>query len=1080
MSDSENLVPGIYEQVLSKKLKSHVDKLLSINDKKAFLNKLDKAEASSVLSNYMASILKTCLDIVAEKAKKKDDAGSDDYKLHSQIDFINDLISKIKFPYQEEKNTDEILLDRTGQMLLSIADNDTSFQNNLEAIEAKDLERPDTSILFSDLFTGAKADYQLMSELQKEIKSADEICLLVSFIKYSGFIKIREALNEFTNNHNHKLYVITTSYIGATDLKAIEEISKLPNTKIKISYDTKITRLHAKAYIFKRRSGFSTAYVGSSNISKDAITTGLEWNVKVTQKELPSIYEKMANTFESYWMTPEFEDYDYEKLRKSLEFEKQGSSNKNKVNSFSLNIEIRPFAFQQEILDKLKAERDLHNHYKNLIVAATGTGKTFISAFDYRAFYRNNQNNNKLLFVAHREEILKQSLDAYRIALGDMNFGELLVGKNKAERKDYLFVSIQSLNSKEIYETINPYYYDYIVVDEFHHAAADGYQKLLTYFKPKILLGLTATPERMDGKSVLTYFDNRIAAQIRLPEAIERQLLCPFQYFGVADSIDLDKLKWSRSGYDKKELDNVYTLDELSAIQRVRLIEKSLNQYVNDPQKVRCLGFCVTIHHAEYMAKMFTNLGYKAVALSSNSSDEERKTVADKLRTGEINYIFVVDLFNEGVDIPCIDTIMFLRPTESLTVFLQQLGRGLRKYETKECLTVLDFVGLANKNYNFEEKFSALLSSPKHSVERQIKNGFTAVPAGCFVQLERKAKEHILSNIEKHFTGKSAIVEKLKVFSCESGMPLNLKNFVTYSNIPLEKIYSINKASFKKLCSVANLLENFEEPAEKEVVSALPKLAVLDSLTLINFISSFIGKLKACADVRDLRISLLSKKDKLMLNMFFVTVFKDAIIDFSDPNVIDNLNKLKHSKNMLSEIEELMELKADEVDFSAKPLAVDYECPLEVHCSYSRDQLLVALGFNKPSSMREGVKYLEDIKTDIFMVTLNKSEKDYSPTTMYKDYSINDEEFHWESQSTTSDTCKTAYRYFNHDKTGNTILLFVRENESNLFKATAPYTFLGKAHYVRHSGSNPVTVIWRLEEKIPARFINTTNLLVAN
>jgi len=175
-----------------------------------------------------------------------------------------------------------------------------------------------------------------------------------------------------------------------------------------------------------------------------------------------------------------------------------------------------------------------------------------------------------------------------------------------------------------------------------------------------------------------------------------------------------------------------------------------------------------------------------------------------------------------------------------------------------------------------------------------------------------------------------------------------------------------------------------------------------------------------------------------------------------------------------------MELKADEVDFSAKPLAVDYECPLEVHCSYSRDQLLVALGFNKPSSMREGVKYLEDIKTDIFMVTLNKSEKDYSPTTMYKDYSVNDEEFHWQSQSTTSDTCKTAYRYFNHDKTGNTILLFVRENESNLFKATAPYTFLGKAHYVRHSGSNPVTVIWRLEEKIPARFINTTNLLVAN
>lgn len=586
-----------------------------------------------------------------------------------------------------------------------------------------------------------------------------------------------------------------------------------------------------------------------------ALTSGLEWNTKVTRRDLPETIDKIAATFEYYWNDREFEYYaedQKERLARALKAEKYFDTN----NADVYTMDINPYSYQQEILDKLEAERTVRGYTRNLVVAATGTGKTVISALDYKRFRKQNPDKPcRLLFVAHREEILKQSLYTFRAVLKDANFGELFVGNYKPESIDNLFMSIQTFNSQSFTEKTSPDFYDYITVDEFHHAAAPTYQKLLSYYQPRILLGLTATPERMDGKNILPYFSNRIAAEIRLPEAIDRKLLCPFQYFGVTDTVDLDALKWSAGGYQKSELEHVYTFSGAVADRRADHVVTALLKYVTDIDEVKGLGFCVTVDHAEFMCRYFNDHNIPSMCLTGQSSDEERAAAKRRLVSGEVRFIFVVDIYNEGVDIPEVNTVLFLRPTESLTVFLQQLGRGLRLSEDKECLTVLDFI---------------------------------------------------------------------------------------------------------------------DEPVE-----------------------------------------------------------------------------------------------------------LGFDCPLDLHCTYTRDQLLVALDFMKPSTVREGVKWLPDKQLDVFFVTLNKADKDYSSTTMYNDYSINESLFHWQSQSTTAENSPTGQRYIHHKERGSKVLLFVREFKADRMTGGAEaYTYLGTANYVKHTGSRPMNITWQLNRPIPAKFLKKTNKLV--
>lgn len=1049
------LHPGLYEQVINNTLNSELSEVPEVRKSTA---PIDTAEASKVLAQYLTDVVQKGLENV------QDNGGG----IEAQIQLANEIVSTIQTTTHEPNFALLGVDQRAEQLLALLQDNDPRLAAGKSA---KEMVRPETSIAQSSLFTGAIHEPQMYTELKKEIVSADRIDMLVSFIKWSGLRLIMDELRQFTQNGG-ELRIITTSYMGATDVKAIEELRQLPNTKIKVSYDTKRTWLHAKTYVFYRNTGFTTAYVGSSNLSNAAISSGLEWNVKVTKKDLTETIDKIAATFESYWNSNEFEYYEEgqrERLIRALKAEKY--SEINNIDIYTLDI--LPYSYQQEILDKLEAERTVRGYNRNLVVAATGTGKTVISALDYKRFCRQHPGQPcRLLFVAHREEILKQSMYTFRAVLKDANFGNLFVGSHKADSIDHLFISIQTFNSQDFTTKTDADFYDYIVVDEFHHAAAPTYQKLLVYYQPQILLGLTATPERMDGKNILDYFGGRIAAEIRLPEAIDRKLLCPFQYFGVTDTVDLSSLKWRTGGYDKNELSNLYTFSGLVAERRADLVVNSILKYVTDINEVKGLGFCVSIEHARFMADYFNAHGVPSMALTGDSPDEERNAAKQRLVSGEIRFIFVVDIYNEGVDIPEVNTVLFLRPTESLTVFLQQLGRGLRMAENKECLTVLDFIGQANKKYNFEEKFAALLSNTTRSVSREIKEGFLSAPKGCYIQLEKIAARYVLDNICASYDRTSGLVARAASFTEDTGLPLTLGNLLDYYHLDPRAIYS-KKLCFGRLCVRAGMVSDFTEPLEETMTRAFMRFSVVDSRRWIRFLLNLLPRL----DNTD--FAALSPAEQRMLQMFYVTVWGKAAEHWDDESVLDNLYTLSDSPTLLGELQTLLRYQYSRIDFIDEPVDVGFDCPLDLHCTYTRDQLLVALDFLKPATVREGVKWLPDKNLDVLFVTLNKADKDYSPTTMYKDYSINESLFHWQSQSTTAENSATGQRYIHHREKGNRMLLFVREFKTDSrFGGAAAYTYLGTVNYVKHDGSRPMNITWKLDCPIPAKFLKRTNKLV--
>ena len=1053
------LTNGLYEQIINKALESE----LAMTDKLKHVAALDSEEAAKILSKYLSDILESKLIEISENSNTigLKDKEKEQKRVSDQVAYLNRIIMSIGDDAEQMQ-----ISEKVEKLLLALFDKkDSIFSLN----EKAEIIRPETSIAQSSLFTGAIHEPQMYTELKKEIVSCDRIDMLVSFIKWSGLRLIIDELSEFTKKGG-ALRIITTSYMGATDVKAIEELRKLPNTSIKVSYDTKRTRLHAKTYVFYRNTGFTTAYVGSSNLSNAAISSGLEWNVKVTKKDLPETIDKIAATFESYWNSNEFEYYDegqQDRLSRALKAEKYFDTN----NPAMYTMDIQPYSYQQEILDKLDAERTVRGYSYNLVVAATGTGKTVISAFDYKRFIKANPGKQcRLLFVAHREEILKQSLYTFRAVLKDANFGEMFVGSFKPDSLDHLFMSIQTFNSQSFTEKTTPDYYDYIIVDEFHHAAAPTYQKLLSYYKPKILLGLTATPERMDGKSILPYFNNRIAAEIRLPEAIDRKLLCPFQYFGVTDTVDLDQLRWTNGGYDKTELSKLYTLNGIIANRRADHIVASLLKYVTDINDVKGLGFCVSIEHAKFMSEYFNEHDIPAIFLTGQSTDEERNTAKSKLVSGQVRIIFVVDIYNEGVDIPEVNTVLFLRPTESLTIFLQQLGRGLRLAENKECLTVLDFIGRANKRYNFEDKFAALLSNTTRSITREIKDGFISLPKGCYIQLEKKAAEYVLDVIRKSIGSKDGLKSRISTFVEDTGLPLNLYNFLNYYHINPRHIYN-KKTTFFELCSEITNREIESSPLHNSAFKILYRLCTIDSRKWIDFLRNSIPNIESAL------LTKISENERIMLKMLYVSIWEKPAETLGFANEIEGIIAFKKCSDLYNEFLQILDYCYDNISIVGEEQDLGYACPLEVHCTYTRSQIMAGLDFLENYTVSEGVKYLKDKDTDVFFITLNKSNKYYSPTTAYQDYSISDRLFHWQSQSTTSDSSPTGLRYISSRERVGKVLLFVRELKSDN-DGPQPFVFLGNAKYSYHTGSRPMNVVWELDSPIPAKFINVTSKLI--
>lgn len=1034
---------GIYEEIVNNKI------LKEINDDNLIIGKekLDAEDAKNILTQYIANITKIALKYIRDDYRE-----SEEYLL-KQIEICNGIIDLLKENLQDEEFED-LKINESAEVLTYVYSkiNNTSFNN--------EVIRPETSISRTSLFTGSKKEPNLNEEMKKEIVSSDEICMLVSFIRWSGLRTILEELKIFTES-GKKLKIITTSYMGATQVKAIEELAKLPNTEIKISYDTERTRLHAKAYLFKRDSGFTTAYVGSSNISNAAMTSGLEWNVKMSEKESFDIITKINATFETYWNDAIFETYDNSEDSK-VRLYNALKKNKANDNDMSFEFDIKPYAYQKEILENLQAERKIFNRNRNLVVAATGVGKTVISAFDYKKF-RDENPRARLLFVAHREEILKKSRDTFRYICKDLNFGELFVGNTKPDSIENLFVSIQSLNSSKLLERTTPDFYDYIVIDEVHHGAAKSYQKLLEYYKPKVLLGLTATPERMDGADITKYFDKRMAYEMRLPEAIDNKLLCPFQYFGVSDFVDLSNLKWTRGGYETSELESVYVLNTEIAKRRAKEIIQNTIKYVDDIEDVKALGFCVSIKHAEFMAEEFNNAGIPSVALTGNSEKELRNDISRKLINGDIKIIFTVDLFNEGVDIPQINTVLFLRPTESLTVFLQQLGRGLRLCEGKDCLTVLDFIGQSNKNYNFADKFRALIGKTKNSVETYVKDGFNMLPKGCFIKLEKQAKEYVLRNIKGLKNSRDVLISKMKYFVNDTGKELNLKKFLEYANVTLEEFYKSDR-TFTKLKVDSEIIPEVNCKNEDFIARRIPVLLSMDSPKLIRFAIDYINN----PDMK------LNYEEKILLNMFYYTFYSEIPNKQGLSSEKEGILELVKTQEYRNEILEILNILYERINCVPVANSYDFINPLEVHSTYTLAQIMASYEYfdehSKPS-FREGVKYFEDKNLDIFLVTLNKSDKDFSEATLYEDYAINENLFHWQSQNRDSQESKNIQRYIHSN---GRISLFVRDykKENGI---TSPYMYLGECEYVNHSGNKPVSFVWKLKNSIPGKFISEAN-----
>ena len=555
--------------------------------------------------------------------------------------------------------------------------------------------------------------------------------------------------------------MITTTYMGVTDPKAVRALSEL-GAEVRMGFDAQRTKLHAKAWIMDRPHGLTTAFVGSSNLSRTAMHAGLEWNVRLAEAEAASVIERMRATFETYWDDDAFEEYepdrDGDRLEQALGRQRQGKTADITSSSYS-GLDVVPYPHQRRMLEDLMVQRDRHDRHRNLVVAATGTGKTVIAALDYKELVDRAKRPLRLLFVAHREQILSQSRATFRAALKDPSFGEILSGGHSPRDGRHVFAMIQSLRRTDI-EAIDPERFDVVIVDEFHHAEAPSYTALLEHLQPGELVGLTATPERMDGGDVTRWFGGRIAVELRVWEAIDRGYLAPFQYFGVLDTEDLSSLTWRRGGYDVAQLDNLFTGNDI----RARRVVQAIEDWHASPNTMRALGFCVSIAHAEFMAARFSALGLDSVAISGLTPESERQTALHDLRAGRIRCIFSVDVLGEGVDVPNVDTVLLLRPTQSATVFAQQLGRGLRLSEDKAGLTVIDLVGQQHRRFRFEDRLRAIVDESNGSMRRQAEEGFPYLPSGCAITLDEQSREIVLTNLRLAATATQwrTLVEELQ------------------------------------------------------------------------------------------------------------------------------------------------------------------------------------------------------------------------------------------------------------------------------------------------------------------------------
>jgi superfamily II DNA or RNA helicase/HKD family nuclease len=1023
--NEESLLEGLYESLITRGLES---RLAGSQDQAVDRSTIDEADQPEVLARHVRA--------VALRALRNERNGE------RRLALVNAIVERF--------GAADDLLPGDARHLMSV-----SRPSTPGASARTFTERPSTPLSDAALLTNAHGEPGMGHEIRAELASADRVDVIMAFVKWYGLRLFDDRLKTL-GARGVPVRIITTTYMGATERAALDRLVHDFGAQVKVQYDAQRTRLHAKAWLFRRNTGFDTAYVGSSNLSRAAMLDGVEWNVRLSSVATPALLQKFGATFDSYWNDSTFETYDPDTDRDRLDdalAEASGNKTHDRVTLTLSGLEVRPYPYQQEMLDQLEVERVVHGRHRNLVVAATGTGKTVVAALDYRRLVDVAPTFPRLLFVAHRREILQQSMRTYREVLNKPDFGELYVGGARPERWEHVFASVQSLTSYDVHN-IPPGSFQVVVVDEFHHAQATTYRRILNHLNPRELLGLTATPERGDGLDVRTFFDGRVAAELRLWDALKADLLTPFHYFAVADGVDLSRVDWKAGAYDAAELSNLFTGNDA----RARVVLKTVQDKVADLVSMKALGFCVSRDHAHYMSRVFNEAGIQAATVLGDTSMDDRDGAIANLRNGSVQVLFTVDVFNEGVDIPAINTVLFLRPTESSTVFLQQLGRGLRRAEDKSVLTALDFVGHHRKEFRFDQRFRAMTGSTRAQLVRDIEHGFPFLPAGTEIVLDRQSQELVLENVRSQVAKRwTTITSELRAHPTD-----DLSTFLAESGVELPDVVRGDR-SWARLRREAGLSVAEGGDLETALLKRVRAFAHVDDP---DRAAAYLQWLADDAPVYENAVPALQSFGR----MLFFTLWPDGGGFDSYAAGLAALRSEPAARKDLREVIALGLAGAERV--STRPGKELGLRPLRVHARYTREELVAALDYvsidgRKPNSFREGVLFAPSANADAFLVTLHKSEADYSPTTMYQDYAINPELFHWESQSGTTIASKTGQRYLNHREQGSHVLLFTRPQKVTDFGSGAPYLFLGEADFVEHRGERPIAITWRLRTPMP-------------
>ncbi|MDN5858451.1 MAG: DUF3427 domain-containing protein [Pseudonocardia sp.] len=1018
------LAAGVYESLRTTRLNAQLDQLAGLVPRFA---EVEDAEQAHVLSRHVAAAVERALLERSAEGRRA---------------LVNDVLRAVAAH-------DEQVSDPIAQL--------TALTREI-APGVHAVLPPNTPLSAAALLTNSRGEPSLSAELRSELGSADTVDLLCAFVRWHGVRVLADQL-ELLRDRAVPFRVITTTYMGATEQRAVDELVRRYGAEARINYASASTRLHAKAWLFRRRSGFDTAFVGSSNLSRSALVEGLEWNVRLSGVATPHLIRKFAGTFDSYWADPAFVPYDPDVPADSARLAAALARN-NRMGGAPSPIEpgtgvpVTPFPHQSQALEALDAERTIHDRHRNLVVAATGTGKTVVAALDYARLGGN------LLFVAHRKEILAQSLRTYRAVLADGSFGETHVAGSRPERWRHVFASIQSLSAYGV-ERIPPGHFDVVVVDEFHHAEASTYRHLLDHLQPRELLGLTATPERTDGQDVLARFDGRSAFELRLWDALSADLLVPFHYFGVSDDVDLRGVEWKRGTYDTASLDKLYTGNDARAAKVVR----ETKDKVTDVLGMRALGFCVSVAHAGYMAEMFRRAGIPSLAVSGSTPADERAEALRQLATREVNCLFAVDLFNEGLDLPEVDTVLLLRPTQSATVFLQQLGRGLRRAAGKAVLTVLDFIGQHRREFRFDLRYRALTGSSRSGLLADLEQGFPFLPSGSALVLDRVAQRTVLDNVRAQLR----LTRKGLVDDIRSHGDLPLGDYLCAAERELAEIYRSH--SWTALRRDAGLPAGATGPDEERLLKRLAAFTHVDDPER----ASVYGQL---ADPDGPHYRDLTERERRYARMLFFQ-FWPTRGGFSSYEA--GLAHLRAHPAVCAELRELTAHTLDRARHLPRSLGEGLQhLPLRSHARYRREEILAAINWasmeRKPSGHNQGVAWGAEERIDALLVTLDKTDAGFAPSTMYRDYAISPHLFHWESPNSTSLTSESGLRYRNHRSTSSHVVLFVRKSKEDEV-GVAPYLCLGTCEYVEHAGERPIAITWKLKRPMPGETFQAASVV---